>query len=99
MNQYFFHPATDRGSADYGWLKTNYSFSFSNYYNPDMMGFGTLRVINDDWVAPDNGFGKHPHQDMEIITFIFSGSLTHEDSMGNRASIESGEVQAMSAGS
>lgn len=64
-----------------------------------MMGFGTLRVINDDWVAPDNGFGKHPHEDMEIITFIFSGVLSHQDSMGNIASIQSWEVQAMSAGS
>lgn len=63
-----------------------------------MMGFGTLRVINDDWVAPDNGFGKHPHSDMEIITFVFSGALSHQDSMGNIASIKAGEVQAMSAG-
>ena len=87
MNQYFFHPASGRGSADYGWLKTNYSFSFSNYYNPEMMGFETLRVINDDWIAPESGFGKHPHSNMEIMTFVFSGSLTHEDSLGNRESI------------
>jgi len=99
MNQYFFHPSSQRGKADYGWLKTGYSFSFANYFNPEMMGFGTLRVINDDWVAPDSGFGKHPHEDMEIVTIVFSGELSHTDSMGNIQTLKAGEVQAMSAGS
>ncbi len=93
------HPATTRGSADYGWLKANYSFSFANYFDPNRIQFGLLRVLNDDTVAPAMGFGKHPHQNMEIVTIPQSGSLRHKDSMGNEGVITSGEIQVMSAGS
>jgi redox-sensitive bicupin YhaK (pirin superfamily) len=96
--QSVFHPAGERGYAKQGWLETHHSFSFASYYNPQMMGFGVLRVINDDVIAPGQGFGRHPHENMEIITIPLSGSLTHEDSMGNRAVIHTGEVQVMSAG-
>lgn len=87
-----------RGSADHGWLKAKHSFSFASYYNPDRMGFGQLRVINDDIIAPAKGFGTHPHQDMEIITIPLEGSLAHKDSEGNSSTIRHGEVQMMSAG-
>lgn len=93
------HKANTRGAADHGWLKSQHSFSFASYYNPERMGFGQLRVINDDSVAPSQGFGTHPHQDMEIISIPLSGSLKHKDSEGNEAVIQSGEVQLMSAGS
>lgn len=89
----------DRGSGDYGWLKTRYSFSFANYYNPDRMGFGALCVINDDSVQAGNGFDFHSHDNMEIITIPLSGALLHKDTMGNSEVVSAGEVQVMSAGS
>ena len=90
--------ATERGHADYGWLNTHYTFSFADYYDPEHVGFRALRVINDDVVAPGRGFGTHPHRDMEIITYILSGSLAHQDSMGNGRTISTGEFQYMAAG-
>lgn len=92
------HKADTRGKADYGWLKTNYSFSFSNYYNPDRMNFGVLRVLNDDFIAAGMGFNTHPHDNMEIITIPLDGVVEHKDSMGNSGTITAGEVQVMSAG-
>ena len=91
--------AESRGSADYGWLKPNYYFSFSNYYNPERMHFGMLRVLNDDFIAGGMGFPKHPHDNMEIITIPFEGAIAHEDSMGNASVIQTGDIQVMSAGS
>jgi len=91
-------PYAKLGKANHGWLRSSHHFSFAHYYNPTRMGFGTLRVINDDWVAPGTGFPKHPHQNMEIISFIRSGSITHSDSEGNKGITNSGEVQVMSAG-
>ncbi|AVI52260.1 hypothetical protein C5O00_14275 [Pukyongia salina] len=93
------HPADTRGTADYGWLQARYSFSFANFFNPDRIQFGKLRVLNDDIVAPAMGFGKHPHQNMEIVTIPQQGALKHRDSMGNEGVIESGDIQIMSAGS
>ena len=92
------HRADTRGLAEHGWLRSNHTFSFANYYNPQRMHFGALRVLNDDHVAPGRGFGKHPHDNMEIISIPLSGDLQHEDSMGNVAVIREGDVQAMSAG-
>ena len=92
------HLAQERGSANHGWLNSHHSFSFANYYNPQKMNFGLLRVLNDDTVAPGMGFGKHPHDNMEIISIPLQGDLEHEDSMGNKAVIREGEIQAMSAG-
>jgi len=92
------HRNEDRGIADHGWLKSRHSFSFANYYNPKMMGFGALRVINDDRVDASQGFGTHPHQNMEIISIPLKGALKHKDTMGNETIIRHGEVQAMSAG-
>jgi len=92
------HPSNSRGSANYGWLQTHYSFSFADYYNPARMGFGALRVLNDDYIEAGRGFGMHPHQDMEIITIPLSGVLAHKDSMGYETEIRAGEVQMMSAG-
>jgi redox-sensitive bicupin YhaK (pirin superfamily) len=89
----------DRGHAEHGWLDTYHSFSFADYYDPQWMGFRSLRVINDDLVMPRMGFGMHPHRDMEIITYILSGQLSHKDSMGNGRTITPGEFQYMSAGS
>ncbi|WP_234121315.1 pirin family protein [Clostridium hydrogenum] len=86
------------GSSNLGWLKSKFHFSFSEYYNPDNINFGVLRVINDDLIEPRKGFGLHPHNDMEIITYVVHGELTHGDSMGNRKSIGRGQVQYMSAG-
>jgi redox-sensitive bicupin YhaK (pirin superfamily) len=86
------------GQANHGWLKSKHHFSFANYYNPVRMGFGKLRVVNDDWVAPGTGFPAHPHKNMEIISFIRSGSITHQDSIGNKSVTKEGEVQVMSAG-
>lgn len=92
------HRATERGRGDYGWLTTRYSFSFADWFNPARMGFGKLRVINDDILLPETGFGEHSHRDMEIITIVTKGTVTHKDSMGSIGSVEEGEVQAMSAG-
>lgn len=93
------YPFDSLGSADYGWLKPRYHFSFANYHNPKRTGFGDLRVINDDIVAPKKGFEPHSHRDMEIITYVRSGSVTHRDSMGNVGVTRAGDVQVMSAGS
>ena len=94
-----YHENQSRGLADHGWLKSRHTFSFANYYNPERMNFGILRVLNDDIVTPSMGFGTHPHENMEIISIPLSGSLRHQDSMGNKHIISTGEVQIMSAGS
>lgn len=91
--------ANERGHANHGWLDTYHTFSFGDDYNPQWMGFRSLRVINDDLVMPGQGFGAHPHHDMEIVTYILSGQLEHKDSMGNGRVIRKGELQYMSAGS
>ena len=93
-----YHAADSRGNADHGWLKSRHTFSFANYHNPERMGFGALRVINDDFVIGGQGFGKHSHRDMEIISIPLSGKLGHGDNIGNNGIIETGEIQVMSAG-
>lgn len=90
--------SNERGKANYGWLDTNYTFSFSNYYNPRFMGFRDLRVINEDFIAPDKGFPTHGHRDMEILTYVIKGEISHKDSMGNGTTILPHEVQRMTAG-
>lgn len=92
------HKASSRGHAQHGWLDSYHSFSFADYHHPDRMNFGVLRVLNDDCVAPGNGFGTHPHSNMEIISIPLAGDLEHKDSMGNVAIIREGDVQALSAG-
>jgi redox-sensitive bicupin YhaK (pirin superfamily) len=98
MANIIFHKAETRGKADHGWLKSYHTFSFANYYNPERMNFGVLRVLNDDTVAAGMGFGTHPHDNMEIISIPLAGDLEHKDSMGNVAVIRNGDVQVMSAG-
>lgn len=93
-----FHSANSRGNADHGWLRSRHTFSFANYYDPDRIHFGALRVINDDFVEGGRGFGTHPHDNMEIISIPLSGDLAHRDSMGNGSVIRNGDIQVMSAG-
>ena len=98
MAQTILHKAATRGHANHGWLNSYHSFSFSSYYNPERMNFGALRVLNDDTVDAGMGFGKHPHDNMEIISIPLEGGLEHQDSMNNVAVIKNGDIQAMSAG-
>ncbi len=91
--------ANERGSLDFGWLKANHTFSFGSFFDPEFMGFRTLRVMNNDRIQPTKGFETHPHKDMEIITFLVEGELAHRDTLGNNSIIRPGEIQIMSAGS
>lgn len=94
-----FHAASERGTANHGWLRSKFSFSFSHYYDPNKIHFGKLRVLNDDWVAPQSGFPMHPHDNMEIITIVLSGEVSHKDTTGGLGKIKAGEIQMMTAGS
>lgn len=98
MENTVLHKADTRGVANHGWLESNHTFSFANYHNPERMNFGVLRVLNDDKVSQAQGFGDHPHDNMEIISIPLEGDLEHKDSMGNTTVIKSGDIQAMSAG-
>ena len=98
MSNMVLHKAGTRGHADHGWLNAHHTFSFANYYDPERMHFGVLRVLNDDAIAAGKGFGTHPHDNMEIITIPLSGTIEHKDSMGNSGTSAAGEVQVMSAG-
>ncbi len=93
-----FYPENERGHANHGWLDAHHTFSFASWYNPEKVNFGVLRVLNDDRVAPGMGFGQHPHDNMEIITIPLSGSIRHQDTMGNQAIVKAGEIQVMTAG-
>lgn len=92
------HKEEDRGKRDHGWLKTAHSFSFGDWFNPERTGYGALLVINDDTIAPRSGFGRHSHEDMEIITIVMNGAVEHKDTMGNSGFVQAGDVQLMSAG-
>ena len=94
----YLHRSEDRGHVKAGWLESKHSFSFGSWYNPEFMGIGSLRVINDDIIAAQNGFGTHPHDNMEILTCVLKGTISHQDSMGNESQIHAGEWQLMSAG-
>lgn len=98
MENVIYHPAQQRGHTDHGWLKSNFSFSFSNYFDPNKVHFGVLRVLNDDCISGGMGFGKHPHDNMEIISIPLSGALEHQDSLGHKSVIRAGEIQVMTAG-
>jgi redox-sensitive bicupin YhaK (pirin superfamily) len=92
------YPASSRYSADHGWLKSNFSYSFAEYYDPNNLQFGCMRVLNDDWVAAGKGFGAHPHKEMEIVSIVLSGHLLHQDNLGHQATTTFGGIQRMSAG-